>query len=46
LLFTLAGRSPLQLTYQGIAHEFVHPSAAIQSRQNLSARHQGWAPWL
>jgi hypothetical protein len=36
----------LQLTYQGIAHEFVHPSAAIQSRQNLSARHQGWAPWL
>ncbi|MGY2711002.1 DUF4278 domain-containing protein [Thermostichus sp. OS-CIW-32] len=31
----------MQLTYQGIAHEFVHPSAAIQSRQNLSARHRG-----
>ena len=41
LLFTLAGRSPLQLTYQGIAHEFVHPSGVIQSRQNVPARHRG-----
>ncbi|MFS8857183.1 DUF4278 domain-containing protein [Synechococcus sp. H55.7] len=31
----------MQLTYRGIAHEFVSPSAAIQNRQGVPARHRG-----